>query len=70
MVIVQIIIDIEEESEISCYILKREDAKEIEIRYAKIFEDFTVSLVKEIENQFGIKAKKTVIKDPDKKQNG
>jgi len=66
MVIAQIVIDIKDNTEISCNILRREDATDNEYKFAKVFEDFTNEFIKTIEERKNVKAETTFINDSQK----
>lgn len=61
MVIAQIIVDIKDVTEISCNLLRREDATEDEYKFAKVFEDFTNKFIQELEECAKVKAETTFI---------
>lgn len=63
MVIAQIVIDMKDITEISCNILRREDATNNEYQVAKIFEDFTNEFIKILEEYAKVKAETTLINE-------
>ena len=66
MVIAQIVIDIKDITEISCNILRREDATDNEYKFAKVFEDFTNEFIKTLEGYAKVEAETTFISDSQK----
>jgi len=69
MVVVQVTIDNNEEEKklvISCNLLRREDAKDMEYDIAKVFEEMTVNFSKDLANKMAWSLNQEFINDSEK----